>query len=142
MIRRLRMALWLLRASALLAGMLIGVSTQAATPAGQPGAPHAADKAAFDAMVEATVARYRLPGIAVGVIEDGNVVYTRTVGETAAGSGDAITTDTLFKIASNSKAMTASTLAVIALLLDAILNSVSVVIGSPEPAMRSPAVRV
>ena len=65
----------------------------------------------IDASVRATIARYHLPGIAVGVIEDGKVVYARGYGETVAGSGDAVTTKTLFKIASNSKAMTASVLA-------------------------------
>src|SRR5690606_14657334 len=53
----------------------------------------------------------KLPGIAVGVIEDGEVVFARGYGETVAGSGDPVTTRTLFKIASNSKAMTASVLA-------------------------------
>jgi len=69
-----------------------------------------ADTAAFDKIVDATVARYQLPGIAVGVIENGQVVYTRTVGETVAGSGQKITPQTLFKIASNSKAMTTALL--------------------------------
>lgn len=65
----------------------------------------------LDATVEAAIARYHLPGIAVGVIEDGKVAYARGFGETVAGSGDPVTTKTLFKIASNSKAMTASVLA-------------------------------
>jgi len=65
---------------------------------------------AYDKIVDATVARYHLPGIAVGVIENGQVVYTRTVGETIAGSGQKITPQTLFKIASNSKAMTTALL--------------------------------
>ncbi|MFC5436397.1 serine hydrolase [Rhodanobacter umsongensis] len=69
-----------------------------------------AETAALDKIVDATVARYRLPGIAVGVIENGQVVYTRTVGETVAGSGRKITPQTLFKIASNSKAMTTALL--------------------------------
>ena len=56
------------------------------------------------------VARYHLPGIAVGVIENGKVVYTATRGETIAGSGTKIDADTLFKIASNSKAMTTALL--------------------------------
>ena len=55
--------------------------------------------------------RYQLPGLAVGVIRDGEVVYTRTLGELRAGSGEKIDRDTLFKIASNSKAMTAGVLA-------------------------------
>jgi CubicO group peptidase (beta-lactamase class C family) len=66
---------------------------------------------AIDAAVRATIERYRLPGIAVGVIEDGKVVYARGHGETVAGSGDPVTTKTLFKIASNSKAMTGAVLA-------------------------------
>ena len=65
---------------------------------------------AYDKIVDATVAHYHLPGIAVGVIENGQVVYTRTVGETIAGSGRKITPQTLFKIASNSKAMTTALL--------------------------------
>jgi CubicO group peptidase (beta-lactamase class C family) len=69
------------------------------------------EDAALDAIVDAVVDRYHLPGIAVGVIEDGRVVYAGTRGEIAAGSGVPIDTRTLFKIASNSKAMTASVLA-------------------------------
>ena len=67
--------------------------------------------AALDAIIDKVVARYQLPGIAVGVIEDGRVVYTGTRGEIAADSGESIDSKTLFKIASNSKAMTASVLA-------------------------------
>lgn len=55
------------------------------------------------------VARYHLPGIAVGVIDNGSVVYTRTAGSLQ--SGKPINADTLFKIASNTKAMTATLLA-------------------------------
>jgi CubicO group peptidase (beta-lactamase class C family) len=55
--------------------------------------------------------RYRLPGLAVAVIEDDHVVYMRTAGKLVAGEEAAITPDTLFKIASNSKAMTAATIA-------------------------------
>ncbi len=57
------------------------------------------------------MSRYQLPGLAIGVIEDGEIVYVRTAGELVAGSGRPVTPDTLFKIASNSKAMTASVLA-------------------------------
>ena len=66
---------------------------------------------AIDAAVRATIEHYRLPGIAVGVIDRGKVVYARGHGETVAGSGDPVTTSTLFKIASNSKAMTGAVLA-------------------------------
>ena len=65
----------------------------------------------FDAIVDAVVAQYRLPGLAVGVIEDGKVTHTITRGELVAGSGRPVTPDSVFKIASNSKAMTATVLA-------------------------------
>ncbi|MEO8988642.1 MAG: serine hydrolase [Rhodanobacter sp.] len=75
----------------------------------QASAPKAARNADYDRLVDAVVARYHLPGIAVGVIEDGKVVYTRTEGVRP--SGKPINDDTLFKIASNTKAMTATLLA-------------------------------
>src|SRR5687767_2873403 len=76
------------------------------TPASQATAP-----SPYDRIVDDAVAHYRLPGIAVGVVEDGKVVYTRTVGEVEVGSGQPITSESVFKIASNTKAMTASVLA-------------------------------
>ncbi len=66
---------------------------------------------AYDPLIDAVVARYHLPGLAVGVIDRGKIVYTRTIGELAIGSGKPIDSDTLFKIASNSKAMTSTVLA-------------------------------
>lgn len=81
------------------------VSKQVAPPAGTGGARPAHDE--VEAMVDAVVARYRLPGIAVGVIEDGAVSRVVTRGELVAGSGRPVTSASLFKIASNSKAMTA-----------------------------------
>src|SRR3546814_8836910 len=69
------------------------------------------DKAAIDQAFDDTVARYHVPGRAVGIVEDGEVVYTRTAGELAAGSGEKIDANKLFKIASNSKAMTTGLLA-------------------------------
>ncbi|TAH43919.1 MAG: hypothetical protein EYC71_09350 [Gammaproteobacteria bacterium] len=73
-------------------------------------APAAANQG-LDAAFEAAMQRFHLPGLAVGVIENGRVVYKRTQGELIVGSGRKIDSNTLFKIASNSKAMTASTLA-------------------------------
>ncbi len=67
--------------------------------------------AAVDRIVDDAMARYRLPGIAVGVVENGQIVHVRTAGERVAGEGQPITRDTRFKIASNTKAMTAATLA-------------------------------
>ena len=65
----------------------------------------------IDAIFDAVMAEYHLPGMALGVIEDGKVTYTRTAGELVTGGGRAIDADTLFKIASNTKAMTTGLLA-------------------------------
>jgi len=65
----------------------------------------------FDAIFDAAMERYRVPGLAIGVVENGKVIYRRTAGETIAGSGQAITPRTLFKIASNGKAMTSAAIA-------------------------------
>ena len=53
----------------------------------------------------------QLTNLRFTVVRDGQVVYLRTAGERVAGSGEQIDADTLFKIASNSKAMTAGVLA-------------------------------
>jgi CubicO group peptidase (beta-lactamase class C family) len=76
------------------------VSTAAA--AAEPG---------LQPMFDQTRQHYALPGLAMAVVDDGRVVYTHTAGERRAGSGESIDADTLFKIASNSKAMTAAVLA-------------------------------
>jgi CubicO group peptidase (beta-lactamase class C family) len=76
----------------------------------RPATAAAADPA-LDAAFDEVMARYRLPGLAVGIVEDGKVVYTRTAGEQVAGEGRPVDSKTLFKIASNTKAMTATTLA-------------------------------
>ena len=81
--------------------------------AAMPMSAHAAKPgdAAIDAAFDDAVARYHLPGLAVGVVQDGRIVYTRTSGELVVGTAKKIDNDTLFKIASNSKAMTAGVLA-------------------------------
>ncbi|MEO7068496.1 MAG: serine hydrolase [Rhodanobacter sp.] len=85
-----------------------GLALATATAVAQSTAP--STSAVYDPLVNAVVARYQLPGLAVGVIENGKVTYMRGIGELA-GNGQSIDPDTLFKIASNSKAMTATVLA-------------------------------
>ena len=88
----------------LAAGFLLYVAA-----AGLPATTLAASP--YDETFEALMARYQLPGLAIGVIENGKLAYVRTAGELEAGSGKPVTPDTLFKIASNSKAMTTALLA-------------------------------
>ena len=73
--------------------------------------PDAAHRAELDRIVDQVQARYRLPGLALAVVENGEVVYARTDGELLAGSGRKVGADSLFKIASNTKSMTTALLA-------------------------------
>ncbi len=91
----------LLAATAIAFLLLLSSAAFAAKPADQ----------ALDAVFDDAVARYKLPGLAVGIVRDGEIVYRRTSGELAVGTGEKIDADTIFKIASNSKAMTAAVLA-------------------------------
>jgi len=80
-------------------------------PAAAAAAAPAPEAGFHDRMVQQAFDHYRLPGIAVGVFEDGKVVHVATRGELAAGEGQPVGADSLFKIASNTKAMTAAVLA-------------------------------
>ena len=95
------------RVLACTAGLLCGAALSPATAA--EAVPP--DPVVIEADVDAAVERYRPPGLAVGIIVDGEVVFTATRGELAAGGGQPVDRDTLFQIASNSKAMTAAVLA-------------------------------
>lgn len=77
--------------------------------AGQPAATSGRD-ARFDAvaaLVEAKMAEYRIPGVGLGVLEDG-VTTLRGFGVTSLDDPRPISPDTLFTIASISKTMTAT----------------------------------
>lgn len=69
----------------------------------------ATDTASLDADVATVVRVEHLPGLAMAVVDNGQVVYRHAEG--VRGDGGHIDEDTLFKIASNSKAMTAALLA-------------------------------
>lgn len=60
--------------------------------------------------LDGAYARGQFVGLAVGVVQDGGLRLLRTYGETKAGSGDPVTPDTVFRIASVSKTMSASLL--------------------------------
>ncbi|MFN4160798.1 MAG: serine hydrolase, partial [Stenotrophomonas sp.] len=62
--------------TAVLVGLAMATGTAAASPA------------AFDPMFDQARQQYALPGLAMAVVEDGQVIYQRTAGERRSGSGE------------------------------------------------------
>lgn len=91
-----------LKCALLAAGMAMAPLAAAAVPA---------PAAQVDRLVDQAFERYQLPGLAVGVIEHGQVVHIATRGQLAVDGRAAVDADSLFKIASNTKAMTGAVLA-------------------------------
>ncbi|RMH93573.1 serine hydrolase [Lysobacter pythonis] len=69
---------------------------------------------AFDARVEAVRKRFDVPGIAVAIVQDGRVVTARGYGLREVGKPAPVDAHTLFAIASNTKAFTATALEMLA----------------------------
>ena len=66
-----------------------------------------ADRDDLDAYLDDVEKRMEIPGLALGVIRNNKVVYTRTIGRTGLANGrPAVTTKTLFPIWSTSKSVT------------------------------------
>ncbi|HEY0504199.1 MAG TPA: serine hydrolase [Lysobacter sp.] len=68
----------------------------------------------FDAYVEGVRARFDVPGIAVAIVKDGEVVLERGFGVREMGKPAKVEPATLFAIASNTKAFTAASLSILA----------------------------
>ena len=67
----------------------------------------------LDRLVERTMAAYRVPGIAVGIVKDGKLVFAKGYGVRQLGLPGKVDADTLFGIASNTKAFTTAALAML-----------------------------
>jgi beta-lactamase class C len=57
----------------------------------------------LDSRLQALMRNERMIGLAVGVVENGDIRFLKGYGETVGGSGEAVTTDTVFRWASLSK---------------------------------------
>jgi CubicO group peptidase (beta-lactamase class C family) len=66
--------------------------------------------AQIDSLVGLTIKTFSVPGIAVAVIKDGKVVHAKGYGVQSLKTGKEVTENTLFGIASNSKAFTSGAL--------------------------------
>lgn len=76
--------------------------------------PDAARLAAFDARVEAVRKQFDVPGIAVAIVKDGHVVLERGYGLREVGKPTPVDAHTMFAVASNTKAFTATALQMLA----------------------------
>jgi CubicO group peptidase (beta-lactamase class C family) len=66
-----------------------------------------------DVLVENTLKTFNVPGIAVGIVKDGKLVLAKGYGVANSKTQQKVDANTLFGIASNSKAFTASVLAIL-----------------------------
>ncbi|MET3732735.1 serine hydrolase [Moheibacter stercoris] len=67
----------------------------------------------FDQWLENSRNDWKIPGMAVGVVQDGKVIYAQGFGEKQLGKGDKVDENTVFSIASVSKNMTAAALGIL-----------------------------
>ncbi|MGV9003604.1 serine hydrolase [Flavobacterium sp.] len=67
----------------------------------------------LDELVQNTMKTFNVPGIAVGIIKDGKLVLAKGYGVSSIKTKQKVDANTLFGIASNSKAFTASALAIL-----------------------------
>lgn len=70
--------------------------------------------AGFDAYVEAVRKQFEVPAIAVAIVEDGRIVYEKGFGPREIGKPAQVDEHTMFAIASNTKAFTATSLSMLA----------------------------
>jgi len=64
----------------------------------------------IDSLTELVLKTFNVPGIAVGVVKDGKLIHAKGYGVTNLSTGKKVDENTLFGVASNSKAMTAAVL--------------------------------
>ncbi len=77
-------------------------------------ARHDIDYGLLDARLKRMVAKPSMVGLAVGVVENGRITFLSGYGETAAGSGERVTPETVFRWASCSKGVASTMVAKLA----------------------------
>ncbi|KQZ57867.1 serine hydrolase [Lysobacter sp. Root559] len=100
------------RGAALLLGALLAGNAPAATPQAPVALPEQLQD--FDAYVEGVRQRFDVPGIAVAIVKDGNIVLERGYGQRRLDRPEKVDARTLFAIASNTKAFTSASLSILA----------------------------
>src|SRR6187397_1540857 len=87
--------------------ILVALLLLSGAPAAQPAA------ADFDAVVQRAMTAFEVPGISLAVVKDGRVVIAKGYGVRKLGEAAAVDSQTLFGIASNTKAFTATALGIL-----------------------------
>lgn len=77
----------------------------------QPAPPRAD---VLDALIEKTRQAFNAPGLAVAIVKDDQIVYLKGFGTRVLGQSDPVTADTRFAMASNTKAVATTALAILA----------------------------
>src|SRR6267378_1115315 len=67
----------------------------------------------FDKLASDTMTIWRLPGMAVAIVQNDHVVYAKGFGVKGFGKSDPVTADTLFEIGSTTKAFTTTAMAML-----------------------------
>jgi beta-lactamase class C len=79
-----------------------------------PAARHDVDYSLLDQRLKRLMERPTMVGLAVGIVENGRITFLKGYGETRAGSGEAVTPETVFRWASLSKGVAATMVAKLA----------------------------
>ncbi len=100
---------WMMVGAMAMSGMTVsGVTLAAETDAFPAGMQQ------FDVQMERVRKQFDVPGIAVAIVKDGQIVLERGYGVRELGKPAPVQADTLFAIASNTKAFTAASLSILA----------------------------
>jgi beta-lactamase class C len=91
-----------------------GSSSTTAPIVDAPRRPSVIDYARLDQRLQDLIREQSMVGLAVGVVEDGQIRFLKGYGETAAGSSDPVTPDTVFRWASLSKGVAGELIAKLA----------------------------
>jgi CubicO group peptidase (beta-lactamase class C family) len=93
--------------------LLLATASATASVAAQQPTQRSAPAADFDAYVANAMKTFDAPGAAIAIVKDGKVVFAKGYGVRRLGSPTPIDTNTLFQIASNTKAFTTASLAML-----------------------------
>ena len=93
--------------------LLVGALLLHSPPLGAQGTDPTAPPPAFDAYVARVLKTFDVPGVAVAIVKDGRVVLARGYGVRTLGAPERVDSNTHFGIASNTKAFTATAIAML-----------------------------